>query len=64
MATTTIFDAYEKVMAEKRVVKAQQMELEFQCSNCKSKLASIFQEDGDFCVECWQIITHPNVQYY
>jgi hypothetical protein len=58
---TTIFDAY----AEKHSVKAQQPEvLEFYCTNCKSKLAAIFHEDGDFCTECWQIVTHPNIEYH
>ena len=60
---TTIFEAYEEIMAKKHTVKAQQLQTrEFYCSNCKSKLAAIFQVDGDFCTECWQIITHPNIE--
>lgn len=49
---TTIFDAYEKIMAERRMYKVQQLQtLEFRCSRCKSKLAAIFHADGDFCTE-------------
>jgi len=60
---TTIFDAYEKILAKKHAVKGQQLQvLEFHCDNCKSKLAAIFQVDGDFCTECWQAITHPNIE--
>ena len=31
------------------------------CNNCKSKIAEIFQYNGDYCVECWQDYTHPNI---
>jgi hypothetical protein len=31
------------------------------CNHCKSNLAEIFQENGDFCLHCWQEITCPNV---
>ena len=31
------------------------------CNNCKSQEAEIFQVDGDFCLECWQTITHTNI---
>jgi hypothetical protein len=30
------------------------------CSQCKSKPAEIFQINGDYCLECWQTITHTN----
>ncbi len=29
------------------------------CNNCKTRFAKIFQEDGDYCLECWQERTHP-----
>ncbi|HJS82472.1 MAG TPA: hypothetical protein VJ742_06510 [Nitrososphaera sp.] len=60
---TTFLDTYSEIVAKKHPVKTQQPQmLEFYCSNCKSKLAAIFQVDGDFCTECWQVIAHPNVE--
>ena len=31
------------------------------CNNCKHKIAEIFQFNGDYCLECWQDYTHPNI---
>ena len=31
------------------------------CKHCKTNLAEIFQESGDYCLNCWQEITCPNV---
>jgi len=50
--TTTIFDAYSTIMAKKP--KFHHQILEFRCTNCKSRLAAIFEDDGDYCVHCWQ----------
>ena len=30
------------------------------CNSCKIKLAKIFQEEGDYCLECWQERTYPH----
>jgi hypothetical protein len=30
------------------------------CDQCKSRPAEIFQVNGEFCLECWQAITHTN----
>jgi hypothetical protein len=30
------------------------------CSYCREKPAEIFQVTGDFCLECWQAVTHTN----
>lgn len=30
------------------------------CNQCKSRPAEIFQINGDYCLECWQTITHTN----
>jgi hypothetical protein len=30
------------------------------CIQCKSRPAEIFQVTGDYCLECWQTITHTN----
>jgi hypothetical protein len=31
------------------------------CDNCKERLAEIFQVNGDYCLECWQELTYPDV---
>jgi protein-arginine kinase activator protein McsA len=31
------------------------------CNNCNNKLAEIFQDEGNYCTECWQSRTHPNL---
>jgi hypothetical protein len=31
------------------------------CNLCKTNQAEIFQENGDYCLHCWQEITFPNV---
>ena len=30
------------------------------CTNCLERPAEIFQVNGEFCLECWQTITHTN----
>lgn len=30
------------------------------CIHCKVKPAEIFQINGEYCLECWQTITHTN----
>jgi hypothetical protein len=30
------------------------------CNSCKIKLAKIFQEEVDYCLECWQERTYPH----
>lgn len=30
------------------------------CGQCNKNAAEIFQVTGDFCVECWQVLTHTN----
>jgi len=30
------------------------------CNSCKIKLAKIFQEEGDYCLECWRERTYPH----
>jgi len=30
------------------------------CNRCNSMAAEIFQVTGDYCLECWQTITHTN----
>lgn len=30
------------------------------CVNCKVKQAEIFQVNGEYCLDCWQTITHTN----
>ena len=31
-----------------------------QCIQCQEKPAEIFQINGEYCLECWQEITHTN----
>ena len=31
-----------------------------QCMQCQVKPAEIFQINGEYCLECWQEITHTN----
>jgi hypothetical protein len=30
------------------------------CVQCQVKPAEIFQVNGEYCLECWQDITHTN----
>ncbi len=30
------------------------------CNQCKSRPAEIFQINGEYCLDCWQTITHTN----
>jgi hypothetical protein len=31
------------------------------CNRCQTAIAEIFQESGDFCLNCWQERTYPNL---
>jgi hypothetical protein len=31
------------------------------CNHCRTSIAEIFQESGEFCLHCWQERTYPNV---
>jgi len=31
------------------------------CNRCKDRLSEIFQVNGDYCLECWQELTRPEV---
>jgi anaerobic ribonucleoside-triphosphate reductase len=31
------------------------------CNRCKTNLAEIFQESGEYCLLCWQEKTYPNL---
>jgi hypothetical protein len=31
------------------------------CNHCRTNIAEIFQESGEFCLHCWQERTYPNV---
>ncbi|WP_158385623.1 hypothetical protein [Candidatus Nitrososphaera evergladensis] len=31
------------------------------CEYCYQRKAEIFQVTGDYCLQCWQDETHPNV---
>jgi hypothetical protein len=31
------------------------------CNHCRTNIAEIFQESGEFCLRCWQERTYPNI---
>jgi len=31
------------------------------CQKCKKEVAEVFQVTGDFCLQCWQDETHPDI---
>jgi hypothetical protein len=31
------------------------------CNICDDKPADIFQIEGDYCLDCWQNLTYPNL---
>ncbi|WP_337862906.1 hypothetical protein [Nitrososphaera sp.] len=33
---------------------------EIACNQCNERPAEIFQVTGDYCIECWQALTHTN----
>jgi hypothetical protein len=45
----------------KKVSNAQEL-YEPLCDYCEYKAAEIFHADGDFCLECWQKHTYPDIQ--
>ncbi|MDQ3836345.1 MAG: hypothetical protein M3270_05350 [Thermoproteota archaeon] len=43
-------------------INQKQVGLEDQnCEYCSQTKAEIFQVTGDYCLQCWQDETHPNV---
>jgi hypothetical protein len=30
------------------------------CDQCEVRIAEIFQTNGEYCLDCWQAITHTN----
>jgi len=46
----------------KNVEKVREiLEIEsYQCIQCQYRPAEIFQINGEYCLECWQEITHTN----
>jgi hypothetical protein len=30
------------------------------CNECRKRPAEIFQVTGDYCIDCWQALTHTN----
>ena len=31
------------------------------CNSCGIKYAEIYQDEGNYCIGCWQEQTHPNL---
>jgi hypothetical protein len=40
--------------------KKEEIAGDIPCSQCNKRPAEIFQVTGDYCVECWQAVTHTN----
>jgi len=34
---------------------------DYSCNGCNDKAADIFQVEGNYCLDCWQKLTHPNL---
>lgn len=32
------------------------------CQKCGKQVAEVFQVTGDFCLQCWQDETHPDIE--
>ena len=32
------------------------------CNRCEIKQAEIFQDDGNYCLECWQDVIYPRIE--
>jgi hypothetical protein len=41
--------------------RPEDQEDELSCEYCSEKKAEIFQVTGIYCLQCWQVETHPNV---
>lgn len=57
MTDTTIDAITLKAMNIARTINA----LLARCQACGGKDAEIFSTYGEFCCECWQIRTHPDI---
>jgi hypothetical protein len=31
------------------------------CDKCLTEKAELFQATGEYCLKCWQIMTHPDI---
>lgn len=31
------------------------------CDKCLSEMAELFQATGEYCLRCWQTMTHPDI---
>jgi hypothetical protein len=51
----------EKLQHIKNVSNVQDL-YEPICDYCEERVADIFHADGDYCLECWQKHTHPDIQ--
>jgi hypothetical protein len=53
------------IKKDRLVVKAKRIQLtktfDDICINCDTKKAEVYEVNGDYCLECWQRLTHPEV---
>jgi len=33
----------------------------YSCNSCDTKFADIFQDEGNYCLDCWQRRTYPRI---
>jgi hypothetical protein len=31
------------------------------CDRCRHNEAEIYQDAGNYCAECWQVVTYPDI---
>jgi hypothetical protein len=48
-------------MNQKQVIMLEEEQDSLNCEFCSQKKAEIFQATGDYCIQCWQEETDPNV---
>jgi hypothetical protein len=48
-------------MNQKQIIMPEEEHDVLNCGYCSENKAEIFQVTGDYCLHCWQEVTHPNV---
>jgi hypothetical protein len=48
-------------MSKITITDTDTLQIYVMCVACRENEAAIFQAEGEFCLDCWQEITHPKV---
>ncbi len=51
-------------LLEVQMASNSNMDICIKCIKCKTEAAHIFHNSGEFCLECWQHFTHPDIRLY